>query len=26
MRVLLTEVPPEHWSSGGRTLAERTAP
>lgn len=26
IRVLLTEVPPEHWSSGGRTLAERTAP
>ncbi|MDS0135775.1 hypothetical protein H5970_25025 [Amycolatopsis sp. CM201R] len=26
MRVLLTEVPPERWSSGGKTLAERAAP
>ncbi|MEV6237374.1 tautomerase family protein [Lentzea sp. NPDC051838] len=23
VRVLLTEVPPQHWSAGGTTLAER---
>jgi 4-oxalocrotonate tautomerase len=25
IRVVLREVPPEHWSSGGETLAERAA-
>ncbi|MFI6094292.1 4-oxalocrotonate tautomerase family protein [Lentzea sp. NPDC051213] len=23
VRVLLTEVPPQHWSAGGKTLPER---
>lgn len=23
VRVLLTEVPPQHWSAGGKTLLER---
>ncbi|MGI5500862.1 tautomerase family protein [Lentzea sp. CA-135723] len=23
VRVLLTEVPPQHWSAGGKTLQER---
>ncbi|WP_394620723.1 4-oxalocrotonate tautomerase family protein [Lentzea sp. JNUCC 0626] len=23
VRVLLTEVPPQHWSTGGKTLLER---
>jgi 4-oxalocrotonate tautomerase len=25
VRVLLSEVPPEHWAIGGRTIAERAA-
>jgi 4-oxalocrotonate tautomerase len=25
VRVLLREVPPEHWAVGGRTMAEREA-
>lgn len=25
VRVLVTELPPEHWSSGGVTLAEKAA-
>lgn len=25
VRVLLCEVPPEHWAVGGRTMAEREA-
>jgi 4-oxalocrotonate tautomerase len=25
VRVLLTEVPPEHWAIGGETFAERAA-
>ena len=25
VRVLLTEVPPEHWAIGGETIAERAA-
>lgn len=26
VRVLLSELPPEHWGIGGRSMAERTQP
>jgi 4-oxalocrotonate tautomerase len=26
VRVLLSEIPPEHWAIGGQTMAERAAP